>query len=503
MQVDLLSDSYGVDSLHALRQQAAGFNTPFMLNPRSRAAEDAALSIPFNFTPRDYQTEHLFRPLFPHHYPDLRDLGVQPKKRIAAVWHRRAGKDKVLVNAITLAAWEEVGNYLYLLPEQTQARKVIWRGIDGDGFRFLDHIPDGICKDGSKGKYVSELLVELKNGSTIQFGGSDQYNSWMGTNPKGIIFSEYSLQDPMAWNYFRPILVENGGWAVFNYTVRGKNHGYDLAKIARANPKVWHFSLLTIEDTKRPDGTPVITREQYLEEITNGMPEPVAKQEFYCDWESALFGSYYGDLVAKAVADKRVGFFPHDPTKLVFTFWDVGLDCNAVWFIQEDDGGAPRAVNYYEKKDERFSDTLSKILKAPYTYGDHFGPHDMKNRDPEKNSRLNTASSLGADFVETPRTSRDDSVEAVRNLLPRCRFLDTSAYGSVEDGWNLERGLDALRSYERVFDRLLQRFRDQPVHNWASHGATAFACLALNWQTGMTNDDWFSKDLPAPSNDLK
>jgi len=324
----------------------------------------------------------------------------------------------------------------------------------------------------------------------------------MGTNPKGIIFSEYSLQDPMAWNYFRPILVENGGWAVFNYTVRGKNHGYDLAKVAQANPKIWHYSLLSIADTKRPDGSPVVTREQYLEEIANGMPEPVAKQEFYCDWESALFGSYYGDLIAKAFAEKRVGFFPHDPTKQVFTAWDVGLDTNAVWFAQEGEGGNPVIIDYYEKIDERFSETVRKVLAKPYTFGEHFGPHDMKNRDPEKNSRLNTASSLGIDFVETPRTSREDSVEAVRNLLPRCRFHDPGPLDDIEAGGGAERGVDCLRSYERVFDRQLQRFRDQPVHNYASHAATAFACLALNWQVGMTNDSWFEKGLPAPSSDL-
>jgi hypothetical protein len=31
----------------------------------------------------------------------------------------------------------------------------------------------------------------------------------MGTNPVGIIFSEYSLMNPVVWDYFRPILREN------------------------------------------------------------------------------------------------------------------------------------------------------------------------------------------------------------------------------------------------------------------------------------------------------
>jgi hypothetical protein len=440
--------------------------------------------------------------MFPHHYPDLREAGVPRRSRICTIWHRRAGKDKSLINVEALAAYEEVGNYLYLLPEQTQARKIIWRGIDGNGFRFLDHIPNEICKGGERGKYSSEMLVELINGSTIQFGGSDNYNSWMGTNPKGIVFSEYSLQDPMAWQYFRPILVENGGWAIFNYTVRGKNHGYDLAKIAQANPKIWYYSYLTIAHTQRPDGSPVITREQYLEEIANGMPKQIADQEFYLDWEAALYGSYYGDLMAQAEAGKRIDFFPYDVTKPVYAFWDVGLDCNSIWLAQSKNGN-PVIIDYYEKIDEKFSVTCRNLQAKPYTIHTNFGPHDFINRDPEKGSRALTAEKLGMDFVCTLRTSLADGVEEVRNILPRCQFCEGGGITPEgEEQVGCERGIDGLKSYERVFDQKLMRFRDQPVHNWASHPADAFRILALNWEDDMDDDDWFSQKLDAPENDL-
>jgi hypothetical protein len=441
------------------------------------------ISLPYNFTPRTYQEQDLFRQLFPHHYPDLVMLATPRKDRICMVHHRRAGKDKSLINAITLAAYEDVGNYLYLLPEQTQAKKIIWRGIDADGFKFLDHIPKALAKN----FYSSELLVELVNGSTIQIGGSDNYDSWMGTNPKGIVFSEYSLQDPMAWQYFRPILAENGGWAVFNYTARGKNHGYELLKVAKESPDRWHWSVRTIDDTRKHDGSPVITREQYLQEIKDGMPEAIARQEFYCDFEAALVGSYYGDLLAKAEAESpsRIGFYPHDPTRLVFTGWDIGLDATAVWFAQ-DVNGNPHIIDYFEESNTRFSECCTAIVNRKYTYGTHFGPHDLVNRDPEMNRRLDTASSLGINLVVTPRCSVSDGIEAVRNLIPRTRFHKSD---------NTERGLDALRSYERKYDERLQRFRDAPIHNWASHGSDAFRILALNWQEGMTDDSWFTQKI--------
>lgn len=454
--------------------------TPTLIR-RSQETSAPQVTLPYNFVPRDYQRDDLFRPLFPHHYPDLAVLDVPRKKRILLLHHRRAGKDKSVINALTLAAYEELGNYLYLLPEQTQAKKIIWRGIGGDGVKFIDHIPPEIIKK----KYESEMLVELLNGSTIQIGGSDNYDSWMGTNPRGIILSEYSLQDPMAWQYFRPILAENGGWAVFIYTSRGKNHGYDLYNIAKANPHVWACSKRTIEDTCREDGTPVITREQYLQEIADGMPEAMAKQEFYCDFEAALMGSYYGDQMAEARAKKRIGDFPPNPGDLVFTFWDLGLDANIVIFAQRDKAGNPRVVDYYEAVNERFSNTCKEVLQKPYVYGGHFCPHDVTKRDPEQVSRIDIAAGFGIDLEKTPRGARDDGIEGVRRLIPVTTFHEE----------NCERLLDALVSYHRIYDDKLKTFRDTPVHNWASHPADAFRCLADNWNADMVDLGWFDQKL--------
>src|SRR5690606_19629840 len=115
--------------------------------------------------------------------------------------------------------------------------------------------------------------------------------------------------------------------------------------MAKSRPQEWHCSLKTIEDTCIATGMPIITRQMYEDEIAQGMPEAVARQEFYCDWEAAIVGSIYGDLIEKAKADGRVGLFPHDPGKLVYTAWDIGLDCNSIVFAQESKGGDPRIID--------------------------------------------------------------------------------------------------------------------------------------------------------------
>jgi len=453
---------------------------PQVLSP-SRRQKSNKVELPFNYTPRRYQEDNLFRPLFPHMYKDLRLLSTPRKDRIALIWHRRAGKDLSSINVAVMAAQEQVGNYLHLLPEQTQAKKAIWRGVDKTGIKFLDRIPASLIKK----KYESEMLIEFQNGSTYQVGGADNYNSWMGTNPRGIILSEYSLQDPMAWTYLRPILTENGGWAIFIYTARGKNHGYDLHNTARQNPERWHHSLLTIEDTHDHYGGPIITQAQYLQEIEDGMPESMARQEFYCDFEAALVGAYYGELMERARADDRIGYFPHDPGKPVFTAWDLGLDSNVVVFAQETKGGDPRIIDCFSEVDVKFSEVCKVVNAKPYVYSAHFGPHDAANRDPEKNTRLNTARDMGIDILVTPRSSKEDGIEAARQLIPRCQFHEE----------NLGYFIDSLKSYHRVWDEKLKVFREQAVHDWSSHISDAFRVLAVNWIAGMFNDDWLTQDL--------
>ncbi|HKZ39413.1 MAG TPA: hypothetical protein VJ044_00535, partial [Candidatus Hodarchaeales archaeon] len=140
-------------------------------------------------------------------------------KRAVCVWHRRAGKDKTLLNLCVKKMMERVGTYYYFFPTYEQGRKILFEGIDKDGFKFLDHIP----KETRKRTTSQPMCVELINGSTLWIIGTDKIDSIVGTNPVGTIWSEYSLQDPKAWGYIRPILEENGGWAVFNFTSRGKN----------------------------------------------------------------------------------------------------------------------------------------------------------------------------------------------------------------------------------------------------------------------------------------
>jgi predicted nucleic acid-binding protein len=163
-----------------------------------------------------------------------------------------------------------------MFPEYNQGRKVIWDGKDKDGKPFIDtHMPPHI----RSAKNSSEMKITFTNGSIYQIIGADNYDSLVGPNPVGLILDEWAVSPkyPLAWNYFRPILVENKGWAVFPYTPRGRNHGWDLYQMALTNPE-WFCQLLTIEDTK------AISVEDVEAERQSGMSESMIQQEFYCSF---------------------------------------------------------------------------------------------------------------------------------------------------------------------------------------------------------------------------
>src|SRR3990167_3851922 len=178
------------------------------------------IRLPYNYEPREYQL------------PVLKALD-SGYKRVIAVWHRRSGKDKTFINHMAKSMFKRVGGYYYFFPTYNQGRKVIWNGIDRDGYKFTDHIPKVLRKRTND----TDMLIETTNGSIFQVIGTDDINRVMGTNPVGCVFSEWPLQNPAAWDFVRPILAENNGWAIFTYTPRGKNHGWTLLEAAREYPE--------------------------------------------------------------------------------------------------------------------------------------------------------------------------------------------------------------------------------------------------------------------------
>jgi len=402
----------------------------------------------------------------PHQQPFARYL-ANGGKRAVAVWHRRAGKDSASLNWTAISAFQKKAVYWHMLPTAVQARNVVWNSINPHtGQRVIDQVWPKELRERVNN---TEMQIELKNGSIWQCVGSDNYDRLVGSNPYGVVFSEYSIADPRAWDFIRPILAENGGWALFIYTPRGKNHGHDLYQMAESNPD-WFAELLDIEHTYRDDGSPVIPQDMYQAEIDAGMDPQLALQEFYCSFDAGLFGAYYTEALSRC----KVGDYPWNPARPVHTFWDIGLrDATAIWYGQQAfDGGAINWIDFDRGVNIPLTDWCKIVRDKPYNFGSHSAPHDIKKRDyTDGRSYLSTALEHGIDFEVVPDIGIKAGIDSVKSFLPRCNFNQSTT----------REGFDALSNYRREYNDKLRVFMDRPLHDWASDGADAFRYASIAW----------------------
>lgn len=427
------------------------------------------VELPFKWAARPHQ-----EPLFQY----MLSGGTMKKKRAAEIWHRRAGKDSASLQLEALAAHQRIGTYWHMLPTQKQGRKVIWDGIDKFGRRMIDQ---AFPKELRASTNNTEMQIKFKNGSIFQVVGSDNYDNLIGANPIGVVFSEYSVADPAAWDYLRPILAENDGWAIFIYTARGKNHGYAMHQMAKSNP-LWHSALLTVDDTFDRDGNPIITQQTIQEERDAGMSEEKIQQEFYCSFDIGMEGAFYTTELNEAEASGRIGSYPHDPLKSVQTWWDIGFrDATSIIFTQEGDNGKPVLIDYLEVRNKGLPEVIRDVRSYPYNYDIHNGPHDLDQTDYSTGkTRRDMASNLNFDFDIVPNIPVADGIDATRAMLKTCAI----------DKHKCQRLLECLASYQREYDDKLKIFKDKPLHNWASHGGDSARYLSVGWDRAMVSTRW-------------
>lgn len=429
------------------------------------------VTLPYRFEPRPYQI------------PLLRAFD-EGKKRAVIVWHRRAGKEKTcLAGIVSRKMLERPGSYYYVFPTLVQGRKILWDGMDKDGFRFLDHFPRELL-DGKPND--TEMKLRFKKslgGSLLQIVGSDNFDSVVGTNPIGMVLTEYSLQDPTCWSYFRPILAENGGWAIFNGTPRGENHLYDIFELGKADPENWFAQLLTVDDTKVVPAD-VLARER-AETIRLHGNDALYQQEYHCSFTAPIVGAYYAEQLAAAYREGRVGPVAHEPRVMVDTWWDLGInDRMSIWFTQSI-GQEVRVVDYMEGSGQGLPFYIAKIKEKPYVYGVHTAPHDIEVRELSSGkSRRETARGLGIDFRVAPKLPLMDGIDAVRSLFSRLWF----------DKVKCKDGINALKNYRKEWDEERKTYGNKPHHDWSSNGADALRMLAVA-------DHFAKRDRPADTAD--
>lgn len=396
-------------------------------------------------------------------------------KRAVAVWHRRAGKDDVALHWAAVATTEKVGTYWHMLPEAAQARKAIWDAINPHtGIRRID---EAFPKEIRSNTNEHEMFIRFRNGSTWQVVGSDNFNSLVGSPPIGVVFSEWSIANPAAWSYIRPILAENGGWAIFIYTPRGKNHGYSLLQVAK-DSKDWYHEVLTADKTG-VFSTDTLAQElkEYTADLGIEGGRAMYEQEYFCSFEAAVLWAVYGASMTRMASDNRIVKNLYDTNLPVYTAWDLGYsDHTSIWFYQVVMNEV-RLIDYHEdrlKDVPHYCDYLKEKTKVRgFRYERHYVPHDAANKLQAAGGRsiqeLMFAEGIQAHVI--PATAEESAINATRAMLDITYI----------DGQYCEIGIEHAKQYHYRFDERLNDLSRKPVHDKHSHGCKALEIIARVW----------------------
>lgn len=412
------------------------------------------VNLPNDWSPRPYQA-----PL----WKALRD-GC---KRAIVIAHRRWGKDDLALHWAARSSAIRPGNYWHCLPEYAHARRTIWESVDSHtGRRRIDWaFPQAYRQRAND----NEMFIGTRTGATWQMIGSDRYDTLVGAGPVGLVNSEYALANPLAWPYFRPMIQESDGWALFITTPRGKNHAHSLLELARKTPG-WYAEVSTIEDTKALSQT---QRDEALAEYIalHGIDLGTAlfNQEYMCSFEEATPGAYFGAEMVRASTEGRICEVPVLPDLPVHTAWDLGKNVNnPIWCFQVL-GDQVRIVDFYVPTSQDLDDWCRDLNDRGY-HGLDFVPHDIMTVDwGAKHSRIERLRANKRRPHRLPQVSVAEGQQAARYVINRAVFDETRC----------EIGIEGLRKYRREWDAEKKRYSDQPFKDWSEHIGSAFRYVGL------------------------
>lgn len=211
-------------------------------------------------------------------------------------------------------------------------------------------------------------------------------------------------------------------------------------------------------------------------EVTQG---DLMKREFPSTPEEAFEASMEGLIYSKEFKylrkNKRIGFFPYEPSLSVSTWWDIGLnDEMAIWFMQHV-GLEYRFIHYHEAVGEGWNYYLNYMQGLGYGISSHNWPHDGNKRQHGAEILTSKQQAQGVGIRPIHIVDRTKDVMAdIRNhcrpTLMRCTFDEA---GCAD-------GLKHLSSgYRKEWDEKRGCFKDWHFKNRARNAADAFRTFAM------------------------
>jgi hypothetical protein len=185
---------------------------------------------------------------------------------------RRYGKTKVAARRIVRHAMRHPGVVDWWV---ANTYKNVRRGYR----EVLRQLPPQFLKKPAPPATANDLILELVNGTRIEFYSSTNPDSMAGEGVAYVVMDEAALQSENTWvQIVRPTLMDYGGGAFFISTPRGRNWFWEIDKRGSdprfPNYKSYHF---------RSHDNPYLAREE-LEEMEATMADVFYRQEVLAEF---------------------------------------------------------------------------------------------------------------------------------------------------------------------------------------------------------------------------
>ena len=137
-----------------------------------------------------------------------------------AIFGRRSGKTTLAIREMIRYASQPNQTIWYVAPSYRMAKEITWRKISNIlmDLRWIQK------------KHENDLKIYLKNGSTIELKGADNYDSLRGRSIDFLVMDEVADIHPSAfYEALMPALADSKGHALFCGTPKGQsNWAFDL-----------------------------------------------------------------------------------------------------------------------------------------------------------------------------------------------------------------------------------------------------------------------------------
>jgi phage terminase large subunit len=359
--------------------------------------------------------------------------------------------------------------------------------------------------DGSEvAAFYDVLDTEIRgvNGTTFSFIGLNNINSVRSMEGIDILWVTEAVHVPRSkWDILMPTVRRDAPYGPFK---QGSEIWIDF------NPELTSDDTYMMFVVDPPAGALVIEINYqdnpfFPATLRKQMEEMRAKDfdNYRTVWEGktrkVLQGAIFANELGLAIQDGRVG--PHikyDPKRPCTASFDLGdADMTSMWVWQQV-GNQHIAVFYMEENGQDIVYFLRELQERKFLMRGIWLPHDARQQhQAARRLALNTIEKQARAVYPSPgvvkvvpNISIPIQINAARALFPRMCMNDVEC----------SRGIMCLQHYQFEVDQVTKERSKKPLHNWASHGASAFMQYCVQLREGTERER--QADLEAESGEV-